>query len=215
MYVNQPTPNRHPNTPHKITTDKQRIEKESRERKQRVEYEHRKKEIELIRPKENVRLLNIKYMELENVRGGAKTNLRPNQKQHIDTFYEQQARYMAERAQLYKTKVYNPYQVKQYVESDKVDPTVSATYSNGAAPPGQKDVYVPDESGQHRPALFADRTFHDFSSLRRAPLENLLLNPEACAGAKLQENGFIQEQSTFGASYNTKKFLQGKLFSSF
>jgi hypothetical protein len=212
LYVNKPTPNHHTNIPNKTTADKNKMIKEDRERKQRVEYERRKNEIELIRPKEDIQLLNLKYKELENVRGGAKTNLRQNLKQHVNTLYEQEGKYLGERAQLYKTKVYNPYQLKQYVESVKTEPSVNPNLSNGSGIPSHKEVNIPDETGQHRPTLFADKTFHDYSAIKRAPLENILLNPNASADSRLQENGFIQEQTTYGGSYNTKKFLQGYFF---
>ena len=193
-----------------MNAEKQKLIRDNRERIQRVEYELRKKEIDLIQPAEDIRLLKLKYNELENARG-AKPNLKQNIKQHVNTLYEQQRKYMGERAELYKTKVYNPYLVKPHVESVKVQPTVSAFFSNGAAIPGQKNVYIPDEIGQQRPILFADKVLNDYSTIKRTPLENILLNPNASANPTVQENVFTQQQTTYGESYNTKKFLQGIL----
>jgi hypothetical protein len=207
--------NKFPSTPNikeknfsKLSQDAQKLILENHERIQRTEYQNRKKQIDLIGPKQDIQLLNIKYTELENSYG-ARPNLKQNIKDHVNTLYDQESKYLGERAELYKTKVYKPYLLKQYIESVKVDPKVSAFDSNGAAWHTQNNVYVEDQTdGVYRPKLFADKVFNDYSNLKRTPLENQLLYSNASAHPKIQEDGFVLQQSTYGGSYNTKKFLQ-------
>lgn len=218
LNVNKPTPNRHPKSANKLSDEKQKMVQEHHERMQRMIYQNRKKEIDLIRPQEDIRLLRIKHAELENARG-AKPNLKQNVKQHVNTLYDQESKYLGERAELYKTDIYNPYLLKQYVETVKVDPAQKpvAYMSNGVGCASQREVYVtpqdpPMNTRPHRPTLFADQVFHDYNELKRAPLESVLTNPNLSAHPKVQENGYYHQQTTYGGSYNTKKFLQGKKY---
>ncbi len=71
--------------------EKLRIEREHHERVQQMQMNNRKKELELITPDRDLRLLRIKSDGLENARG-AKPNLKQSVKQHIDTFYQQEGR---------------------------------------------------------------------------------------------------------------------------
>ena len=82
LYVNQPTPNRKEKPVSKMQAEKQRQIAENRDRLQRMEYENRQNRINLIRPKEDICLLNIKYKELENSRG-ARPNLKQNVRHHV------------------------------------------------------------------------------------------------------------------------------------
>lgn len=189
----------------KLDAEKQKILQEHHDRIQNLQYVNRHKEIENINAKNDIRVLRQKTQALENSRGHH-PNLKQNIKPHVSSFYDQERKFLGERAELYKSQSYNPHLVKQYVESVQHDSKVSATLSNGGAFPSQKDVFI--ENYEHRPKLFSDKVFNDFKILSRAPLENILKNPNHSAEPVLQENGLIQQQSTYGQSYNTKKFLQ-------
>lgn len=196
--------------PNKSENDKQKLDFENHDRIQRMIMENRRHDLDLITPDRDLRLLRIKMDELENARG---SNLKLNQKQtikqHINTFYNQEGKYSSERAQLYRTPVYNPYLVKQYIENVKADPKISANHtSNGSANPGQNNVTIPNDAYEHRPKLFAHKVFSDYELLKRGPLEQTLTDPSNLSSINLQENGQTHQQSTYGGSYNTKKFLQ-------
>lgn len=192
------------NKPH---AEKYKIDSEHHDRIQRVLLENRKHDLDLITPDRDLRLLRIKLDELENARG-AKPNLKQTNKQHINTFYNQEGKYLAERAQLYRTPVYNPFLVKQYIESNKADPKISANYTSGSANPTQANFQMPNDAYEHRPKLFANKVFNDYELLKRAPLEQVLTDPSIMSTDLVQENGITHQQSTYGGSYNTKRFLQ-------
>lgn len=189
----------------KLDAEKQKIEQEHHDRIQNLQYVNRHKEIENINAKNDIRVLRLKTEALENSRGHH-PNLKQNIKPHVSSFYDQERKFLGERAELYKSQSYNPHLVKQYVESVEHDSKVSASLSNGSAFPSRKDVFI--ENYEHRPKLFSDKVFNDFRVLSRAPLENILKNPNHSAEPVLQENGLILQQSTYGQSFNTKKFLQ-------
>ena len=77
------------NKPH---AEKYKIDSEHHDRIQRVLLENRKHDLDLITPDRDLRLLRIKLDELENARG-AKPNLKQTNKQHINTFYNQEGNY--------------------------------------------------------------------------------------------------------------------------
>lgn len=193
----------------KLDAEKHKIDHENHDRLQRIIMENRRDDLDLITPERDLRLLRLKMNELEapNARG-AKPNLKQNNKQHVHTFYNHEGKYLAERAQLYRTPVYNPYLVKQYIESVKADPKISANYTGGSANASQDKCVMPNDSYEHRPKLFAHKVFSDYDLLKRAPLEQVLTDPSVLSSNTLQENGITHKQTTFGGDYNTKKFLQ-------
>ena len=197
--------------PNKCDIENQKITKEYHDRIVKLQYENRQRDISLVKPESDIRLLRLKSKELENSRGPAQATLKQNVNDHVNILYDQESKYLGERAELYKTAAYNPYLLKQYVESVKPEPTVSANYTNGSGTNTQKNVYVSEEKHERndRPKLFADKVYNDHKNLKRTPCENVLLNPNLSTDPKtVQENGFIQKQSTYGGSYNTKKYLQ-------
>lgn len=191
----------------KLDAEREKINQETHDRILKMQHENRKKEVALIRPETDIKILRLKNKELEKSKG-AQPNLKQNMKDHLNTLYQQESKYLGERAELYKTPTYNPYLLKQYVESVKPEPRISASFTNGSGYNSQKNVYVTEESNEYRPKMFADKTFNDFSNLKRLPYENVLCYPSASADPQIQENGFIQQQSTYGQTYNTKKYLQ-------
>ena len=172
-----------------------------------MQLENRIKDIDLITPDRDIRLLNIKYNDLENSKG-AQPNLKQNVAPLVNTFYTQEGKYLSERSDLYRTPVYNPYALKQHIESVKAEPKISTNYTSGSGWPSRANFSMPDDTYEHRPKLLAHKVFDDYENKKRVPLENVLVDPLALTTDKLQENGFILKQSTYGDSYNTKKFLQ-------
>lgn len=191
----------------KLDAERLKINLENHQRIQAIQTENRKSEIDLITPDRDVRLLRIKHASLENSRN-THPNLRQNVHPHVNTFYQQEAKYNGERAQLYRTPVYNPYLVKQYVESVKAEPTISTNFTSGSASASLANFYMPNDTYENRPKLFAHKVFSDYELLKRNPLEQVLTDPNVSASLNVQENGQILQQSTYGGSYNTKKFLQ-------
>ena len=194
--------------PNKCDVENKKIVREYHDRIVKLQFENRQKDIALIRPDSDIKILRLKHKELENTRGGAPPNLKQTVSDHLNTLYDQESKYLGERAELYKTQTYNPYSLKQYVESVKPEPNVSANYTNGSGTNTQQNVYITEEKNENRPRLFADKVFNDYRNAKRASYENLLLNPASSSEPSTQENGYILKQSTYGDSYNTKKFLQ-------
>lgn len=189
----------------KLDAEREKISHESHDRVLKMQHENRQKELALIRPETDIKVLRLKNKELEKSKG-AQPNLKQNMKDHLNTLYQQESKYLGERAELYKTPTYNPYLLRHYVESVKPEPRVSASFTNGSGYGSHKNVHISQDPSEHRPNMFADKTFHDFANLNRSPLENVLCYPSA--SARVQENGFIQQESTYGQAYNTKKCLQ-------
>jgi hypothetical protein len=191
----------------KLKIEMDRINKENHDRLVKLELTNRKKEIDAIKPANDIRILRIKHKELENGRG-AKPNLKQNINQHVNTLYQNESKYLGERAELYRTEVYNPYALKAYVEGLKDEPKVAANFTNGAGLPSQNNISITEEKNEKEPKLFADKVFTDFKNLKRETLERKLTMPEISSSQVVQENGLVQKQSTYGQSYNTKKYLQ-------
>ncbi|CAF0732237.1 unnamed protein product [Brachionus calyciflorus] len=191
----------------KLDAEKLKIQQEYHDRIQNLEYENRRNEIENIKSHNDINVLRQQSKALENSRS-AHPNLKQNIKPHVNTLYDQERKFLGERAELYKPNTYNPHLLKQYVESVQNDSKISATLSNGSAYPSQKDVHIINDNHEHRPKLFADKAYTDYQNIKRAPLENILKNPNLSAEPVLQENGLIQQQTTYGQSYSTKKYLQ-------
>ena len=167
--------------------ERMKIEREHHDRQVLLEIANRKAQIDLINPGDDIKLLRLKNKELENSRG-AQPNLKQNIADHVNTLYKQEGKYLGERSKFYQTHVYNPYLLKQYVSAVKDHST-----------PGI------DSLAQSK-QLFAHKVFNDYINLKREPKESQLTQPNC--DAKTEENGFVLKQTTYGDSYNTKKFLQ-------
>lgn len=186
----------------KLGNEKLRIDEENKERIQKMEMSNRQKELDLIGPKEDIRLLRYKHESLEKRRDqNAAPFLKQNIAQHVKTFYDQEKKFLGERAELYRSaSVYDPNLLKQHVELTKEGAPMNRFYAD-ASP------YISSHL-DGRSVRFADQVMDEHLNGKRAPLETILLDPNSNADPRVQENGFIQEQSTYGSAYNTKKFLQ-------
>lgn len=188
--------------PNKLEEEKQRIEAEYKDRIQRMQMNNRQADIDLIRPRENIELLRMKYASLEKPRDqNAAPLLRQNTAPYVKTFYDQTSKYLGERSELYRNpSIYDPRLLRQHVELTKEGAPMNRFYSDGSP-------YISSHL-EGRTVRFADQVFDEHLNGTRAPLENILLDPNSVAHAVVQEGGFINKQSTYGDAYNTKKFLQ-------
>jgi hypothetical protein len=157
---------------------------------QKMETENRFRDLSLVTPRTAVTSLRLKYSALENARG-VRPNLKQNFNDHVNTLYNHEAKYLGERAELYKTD-YNPYILKEAIVQNKPnpEPTTIGGYSN------KQDVVIPDDTYEHRPKLYANRVYSEHVHQKREPLENVLKYPDMSASPKMQENSFILKQST-------------------
>jgi hypothetical protein len=192
---------------HKLKIEMNKICSENHDRILKLEYTNRKNEIEMIHPADDLKILRYKNKELENSRG-AQPNLKQNFDQHVQTLYNNEAKYLGERAELYRSNVYNPYLLKAYVDSLKNESKISSTFTNGSGYPSQNNVVVDEQENEKEPKFFADKVFSNFKKINRDPLEQQLSVPNNLCSQKVQENGLVLKQSTYGKSYNTKKYLQ-------
>ena len=196
----------------KLDAENLKIINENHQRIQAIQTENRQTDINLITADRDIRLLRIKHSELEHGQlkqhGSNKPHLKQNIKQHVNTLYQQESNYFGERAQLYRTPVYNPFLVKHYIESVKSDSKISKNWTSASETPSQANFQMVNDSYENRPKPFAHKVFGDYEHLKRNPLEQILTNPIGSADVSVQENGITLEQSTYGDSYNTKKFLQ-------
>jgi hypothetical protein len=74
---------------------------------QQIEAENRLKQLEAIRPKDSINLLNLKFRALQHSHHGRPT-LPQYHDAYVNTFYDQVGTYIHERAGLYHTENYDP-----------------------------------------------------------------------------------------------------------
>ena len=181
------------------------------DRNQQMEASNRWKDLEGKKPEQD--LLTLKH-KLEQM---------PSDKSHPEVFYTHEGDFQAERAGMYKTS-YDPYRLQETMAGDdrRGSGFVDTTHSYQGAldlpmqmnqdvahilrynrtlggPPGsvaqlngqpsQHEVFAPYE---------ADR------KLKKAQLQPTMNS----TGPKIQERGVVLKESSYGDSYNTRKFLQ-------
>jgi hypothetical protein len=74
---------------------------------QQIEADNRLQQLEVVRPKDNIDLLNIKYRALQNSRH-ARPILPQYRDAYVNTFYDQVGTFVQERSGLYHTDNYDP-----------------------------------------------------------------------------------------------------------
>lgn len=186
----------------KLALEKSRIEQEHKDRIQQMQMASRQKELDTIGPKEDIRVLRFKHDSLEKKRdGNAAPFLKQNIAHHVQTFYDQERKFLGERAELYRNpSVYDPRLLAQHVELCKEGAPMNRFYTDGSP-------YISSHL-DGRPVRFADQVLDEHLNEKRAPLEAVLVDVNSNAEPVVQENRFILQQSTYGDAYNTKKFLQ-------
>ena len=131
---------------------------------QQMDAENRLQQLEVVRPSENINLLNAKFRVLQHPR-----HARPISSQYrddyVNTFYDQIGTYVQERSGLYHTENYKPetlVQAMPELENYKENKTISGDENNLV------DVLYATEQTQNRvkPALFQYRAIGDYQNMR-------------------------------------------------
>ncbi|CAF1100618.1 unnamed protein product [Rotaria sordida] len=180
---------------------------------QQIEAENRLEQLELIRPQDNLNLLNIKFRTLQHPRH-SRPILPQYRDAYVNTFYDQLGTYIQERSGLYHTNTYDPNALIQAI------PDIENSENNQ----NENDNLLKDENylgdlldsseqtqNVSKPKLFQYKTFHDYQAMRSGLLNKFRVPQDtSTVNTRIQEGNkpFIQRESTYGQSYNTRKFLQ-------
>ncbi|CAF4277377.1 unnamed protein product [Rotaria magnacalcarata] len=186
---------------------------------QQMEAENRLKQLELIRPEDNINLLNLKFRVLQSPRHG-RPILPQYRDLYVNTLYDQLGTYVQERSGLYQTVTYDPNALVQSI------PDIEKSENNEQ----ENDHLLKDDNhlgdlldygeqtqDKSKPNLFQYKTFQDYQNMRSRLLNKCRVPQDAnTVNARIQEGNtpFIQRESTYGDSYNTRKFLQENILSS-
>ncbi|CAM4914355.1 unnamed protein product [Rotaria socialis] len=186
---------------------------------QQMEAENRLKQLELIRPEDNLKLLNLKFRVLQSPRHG-RPILPQYRDPYVNTLYDQLGTYVQERSGLYQTVTYDPNALVQAI------PDIEKSENNEQ----ENDHLLKDDNhlgdlldygeqtqDKSKPNLFQYKTFQDYQQMRSRLLNKCRVPQDAnTVNTRIQEGNppFIQRESTYGDSYNTRKFLQENILSS-
>ncbi|CAF1187624.1 unnamed protein product [Adineta ricciae] len=176
---------------------------------QQMEAENRLQQLEVIRPKENLNLLNVKYRHLQNPRH-PRPILPQYRDDYVNTFYDQVGNYVQERSGLYHTDSYDPTVLAQAIpelenEQNVVSSSVDETDLGNLLNQGEQN------QNRTKPKLFQYRALGDYQNMRNRLLNKLHVPQDAgTVDSRTQEGDkpFIQRESVYGQAYNTRKFLQ-------
>ncbi|CAF0785570.1 unnamed protein product [Didymodactylos carnosus] len=195
-----------------------------RNQDQQMEASSRYRELEAIKPADNITLLNLKLRALQHPRH-ARPILPQYRDDHVKTFYSHVGTYVQERNGLYHTS-YNPSLLKQQIPelneySGNENPHGETSVDNLCSPEQNQNLsprYLLDagEATQERqkPKLFQDKVFRDYRMMRNHLTDKLHAPIDAgCVDALTQEKNFIHRQSTYAQAYNTRKYLQENVLS--
>jgi hypothetical protein len=135
---------------------------------QQMEAENRLKQLELIRPQENIGLLNAKYRHLQNPRH-ARPILPQYRDDYVNTFYDQMGAYVQERSGLYHTDSYDPTVLAQAMPELQEEQNVTSSSVNES---DLGDLLNRGEQNQNRtkPKLFQYRALGDYQNMRVSSL---------------------------------------------
>ncbi|CAF3625374.1 unnamed protein product [Adineta steineri] len=176
---------------------------------QQMNAENRLQQIEVIRPQENLTLLNVKYRHLQNPRH-ARPILPQYRDDYVNTFYDQVGTYVQERSGLYHTDNYNPNLLAQSIpELENYQEIVGPSVNDN----NLGDLLNRGEQNQNRtkPKLFQYKAIGDYENMRKQLLNKLHVPQDASTvDSRVQEGDkqFIQRETVYGQGYNTRKFLQ-------
>ena len=126
------------------------------------------KHLELIRPKDNLNLLNVKFRSLQHPRHN-RPILSQYHDDYVNTFYDQLGTYVQEKSGLYHTDIYDPNALTQSI------PDIENSENNQQ----DNDKLLKDEShlsdildygeqtqNKSKPKLFQYKTFTDYHAMR-------------------------------------------------
>ncbi len=131
---------------------------------QQMEAENRLQQLEVIRPKENINLLNVKYRHVQHPRH-ARPILPQYRDDYVNTFYDQMGSYVQERAGLYHTENYDPRLLPQAMPELENQQGIISTSTNEN---NLDDLLNRTEQNQNRtkPKLFQYRAIGDYGNMR-------------------------------------------------
>jgi hypothetical protein len=133
------------------------IYREQYSNNQQMDAENRLRHLEIIRPKENVNLLNFKFHTLQHPRH-ARPTLPQYRDDYVTTFYDQTGTYVQERSGLYHTDSYEPSALVQAVpELENPGENLSAS---------KDEDYLDDLINKNQPKLFQTKAIGDHQHMR-------------------------------------------------
>ncbi|CAF4607907.1 unnamed protein product [Rotaria sp. Silwood1] len=176
---------------------------------QQMDAENRLQQLEVIRPTENINLLNVKLRTLQHPRH-ARPILPQYRDDYVNALYDQMGTYVQERSGLYHTQNYEPNSLVQAIPELENQQGYITTVNNEY---DVNDILNTVEQNQQRakPILFQRRAIGDYQNMRNRLLNKLRVpNDAATVDTRTQEGNkqFVQRESIYGQAYNTKKFLQ-------
>jgi hypothetical protein len=135
---------------------------------QQIEAENRLEQLETVRPKDNIKLLNLKFRTLQDSRH-ARPTLPQYHDAYINTFYDQTGTYIQERSGLYHTENYEPNALTQsmpelgYTDNNPEDNENLLKDENNLA-----ELLANGEQTQNKskPKSFRYKTFADYQAMR-------------------------------------------------
>ncbi|CAF1597291.1 unnamed protein product [Rotaria magnacalcarata] len=171
-----------------------------------MDAENRLQQLEVIRPTENINLLNVKLQNLQHPRH-ARPILPQYRDDYVNTLYDQMGTYVQERSGLYHTQNYDPNVLTQAI------PDLEYQQENTTTENDVDQLLNTGEQIQSRatPVLFQRRALGDYQNMRNHLLRNLRVPHDASTVDSRTQEGkkqFVQRVTIYGQAYNTKKFLQ-------
>ena len=130
--------------------------------------ENRLQQLEVIRPKENIDLLNAKFRILQNPRH-ARPILPQYRDDYVNTLYDQMGNYVQERAGLYHTATYEPAALAQALselEQRASHPTQTEADLNDERQLEDLLNRAEQNQGRSKPKLFQHKAIGDYQTMR-------------------------------------------------
>jgi len=124
---------------------------------QQMDAENRLQHLDVIRPKENINLLNVKFRSLQHPRH-ARPTLPQYRDDYVNTLYDQTGTYIQERSGLYQTENYEPSSLVQAIPELGNQEGNYSTLENNNNPGDLLD--------KNKPKLFQYRAIGDYQNMR-------------------------------------------------
>ena len=135
---------------------------------QQIEAENRLEQLELIRPQDNLNLLNLKYRTLQHSRH-ARPTLPQYRDAYVNTLYDQTGTYIQERSGLYHTETYDPVALTQAIPNLETVPMNDDDGENLLKDEnhlGELLDHGEQIQTKSKPKLFQYKTFTDHQAMR-------------------------------------------------
>lgn len=135
---------------------------------QQIEAENRLEQLELIRPQDNLNLLNLKYRTLQHSRH-ARPTLPQYRDAYVNTLYDQTGTYIQERSGLYHTESYDPTALAQAIpdsETVSMNDEDNENLLKDENHLGELLDHGEQVQKKSKPKLFQYKTFTDHQAMR-------------------------------------------------